>query len=221
MPHLPVLTAIGSTPVRGEELTHRLGPPSVPSLPCTHCGHHTTLEGDNSRVPVRVHEQLPTVAGLTPPPTDPPVHPAADAPTLPARNTNNLCVVSINANNRRFHVLRLSPGPTAPPTPFDIILPPAATFFSGIDGLQAQYPVFTPATCGWHAVFECITQPALLWDCWGPGSLGEFPDVLTLWKSWDEGAAIARVGQMPALQLVDACWGCHKDVRLNKGHLPA
>ncbi|KAF8258495.1 hypothetical protein EI94DRAFT_1483438, partial [Lactarius quietus] len=118
------------------------------------------------------------------------------------------------------HVLRLSPGPTAPPTPFDIILPPAAAFCRDVER-QAQYPKFTPANCGWHAIFECIAQPALLWDCWGPGSLGEYPDVLTLWKSWDEGLRVEGVGQRPPLRLVDAQWGCHRDVRSQKGHLPA
>ena len=87
-------------------------------------------------------------------------------------------VVPITTHGHLFHVLRLSPGSMAPPTPFDSkfdsILPSAATFFNGIDKLQAnqtQYPRFTAGNCGWHAVFECIAQPALLWDCWGSGSL--------------------------------------------------
>ncbi|KAF8259286.1 hypothetical protein EI94DRAFT_1468862, partial [Lactarius quietus] len=83
------------------------------------------------------------------------------------------------------------------------------------------YPTFTPASCGWHAIFGCISQPALLWDCWGPRNLGDYPDVLTLWKSWDEGMKIEGVGQLPPLRLVDARWGCHKDTRTQRGHLPA
>jgi hypothetical protein len=112
----------------------------------------------------------------------------------------------------------------APPTPFDSILPTAAAFFDGADKLQAnqiQYPKFTAANCGWHAIFERIAQPALLWDCWGPGSLGEYPDVLTLWKSWDEGMMIEGVGQQPPLRRVDEQWGCHRDTRSKKGHLAA
>ncbi|KAH8989232.1 hypothetical protein EDB92DRAFT_1786583, partial [Lactarius akahatsu] len=130
-------------------------------------------------------------------------------------------VVAIDANNRHFNILRLSPGLTAPPTPFDIIPPSAAVFCNGADKSQAHYPTFTSATYGWHTIFECVAQPALLWDCWGPGSLGEYPDVLSLWKSWDEGARIEGVGQWPPLQLVDARWGCHRDMRSKKGHLPA
>ncbi|KAN0139096.1 hypothetical protein V8E53_003098, partial [Lactarius tabidus] len=133
-------------------------------------------------------------------------------------------VVPINAHSLLFHVLRLSPGLTAPPTPFDIILPSAVAFCDGADKLeanQAQYPKFTPASCGWHAIFERIARPALLWDCWGPGSLGEYPDVLALWKSWDEGMMVEGVGQRPPLRLMDARWGCYTDVRSRKGHLPA
>jgi hypothetical protein len=142
----------------------------------------------------------------------------------PSVPSNNLCIVAVSINNIHFNVLRLSPGPTAPPTPFDIILPPAAAFYKAVDGVDsagARYPSFTAATCGWHAIFECIVQPSLLWDCWGPGSLGAYPDIITLWKSWNEGAVIEEVGQRPPLRLVDAQWGYHKDQRSNKGHLPA
>ena len=157
--------------------------------------------------------------GITP---HPGVNTQHHTPVLPAGN--NLCVVPINAHGHHFHILRLSPGPTAPPTPFDIILPSASAFCDGAkksEANQAQYPKFTPASCGWHAIFERIAQPALLWDCWGPGSLGEYPNVLSLWKSWDEGMMVEGVGQRPPLRLVDARWGCHKDVRSSKGHLPA
>ena len=135
--------------------------------------------------------------------------------------SDNLFVIAVNIKNLCFNVLRLSPGSTAPPTPFDIILPPAAAFYKASDSFGALYPSFTAATCGWHAIFERIVQPTLLWECWGPGSLGEYPDVVTLWKSWIEGAVIEGVGQKPPLRLVDAQWGCHKDQRSNKGHLPA
>ncbi|KAH9011297.1 hypothetical protein EDB84DRAFT_1247410, partial [Lactarius hengduanensis] len=147
--------------------------------------------------------------------------PVVNTPAMPTPAPNDLCVVAIDTNNCHFNILRLSPGPTAPPTPFDIILPSAAAFCNGADKSHAQYPTFTPATCGWHSIFERVAQPTLLWDCWGPGSLGEYPDVLSLWKSWDEGARIEGVGQRPPLRLVDARWGCRRDVRSMKGHLPA
>ncbi len=201
---------------------------SLPSPPCTHCGHHATSARDSGHP----HEQLAVAPGPgapspVPPPAAGPVgagippRPVVDAPVTPGPARNDLSVVAINAQNRCFQVLRLSLGPTAPLTLFDIILPSAAAFCDGVDGPQACYPTFTPATCGWHAIFERVAQPALLWDCWGPGSLGEYPNVLTLWKSWDEGAMIEGVGQRPSLRLVDARWGCHQDVRSKKIHLPA
>jgi hypothetical protein len=233
-------TTIGSTPERGEEQAHQPDPQSLPSSLCTHCGHHGTPDRSNDHLLGHLNKQFPMASSsaapsptVTPTSADPvgagagiSLHPSVDTrrhtPVLPAGN--DLCVVPINAHSLLFHVLRLSPGLTAPPTPFDIILPSAVAFCDGADKLeanQAQYPKFTPASCGWHAIFERIARPALLWDCWGPGSLGEYPDVLALWKSWDEGMMVEGVGQRPPLRLVDARWGCHTDVRSRKGHLPA
>ncbi|KAH9026138.1 hypothetical protein EDB85DRAFT_1869114 [Lactarius pseudohatsudake] len=191
-----------------------------------HCGRHATPASDDGQL----HEQCltapsaPAVPSPLPPPTGPvgagTTHrPIVNMPAMPVPAQNDLCIVAIDTNNRHFNVLRLSLGPTAPSTPFDIILPSAAAFFNGADKSHVQYPPFIPATCGWHSIFERVAQPTLLWDCWGPGSLGEYPDVLSLWKSWDEGARIAGVGQRPPLRLVDAQWGCRRDVRSKKGHL--
>ena len=155
---------------------------------------------------------------------------AAEIPGQPITNSNlpmamlpsnDLCVVAINHKSQRFNVLWLSPRPRAPPTPFDVTLPPMAAFCDGVDNRQPRYPTFSPATCGWHAIFERIAQPSLPLDCWGPGSLSKYLDVLTLWKSWDKGTAIDRVGQKPPLQRVDELWGCHRDTRSKKGHLLA
>ena len=111
--------------------------------------------------------------------------------------------------------------PTAPATPFDVILSPIASFCDGVDDCQPQYPTFSPTMCGWHVIFERITWPSLLLECCGSGNLGEYPDILILWKSWDKGMAINGVGQKPPLQRVDECWGCHRDTRSKKGCLPA
>ena len=221
--HSSLINSATTGSLRGEEPAH--GSESDPPSLCTHCGHQATLDSD---------EQLPTASIPVLPPADPvgagiPPHSSVNTlchTTTPIMPTpNDLSVVPIKAHNHLFHVLRLAPGgPMAPPTPFDIILPSAAAFFDGAEKLQAnqtQYPKFTATNCGWHAIFECIAQPALLWDCWGPGSLGEYVDVLTLWKSWDEGMMIEGVGQRPPLRLVDARWGCHRDMRSKKGHLAA
>ncbi|KAN0126226.1 hypothetical protein V8E53_015271, partial [Lactarius tabidus] len=224
----------------GEEQAHQPDPQSLPSSLCTHCRHHGTPDRSNNHLLGHLNKQFPMASSsAAPSPTVMPtsadpvgagagisLHPSVDTqhhtPVLPAGN--DLCVVPINAHSLLFHVLRLSPGLTAPPTPFDIILPSAVVFCDGADKLeanQAQYPKFTPAGCGWHAIFEHIAWPALLWDCWGPGSLGEYPDILALWKSWDKGLMVKGVGQRLPLCLMDARWGCHTDVCSRKGHLPA
>jgi hypothetical protein len=211
-----------------DERSH-LGDPPNPSLPCV-CGHSSHLA--TLAEPQIEPSPSPTIPTSTAAPSLATHLPATEllcpqAPQINLTNSestatpsNNLCIVVVNIKNICFNVLRLSAGPTAPATPFDIILPPAAAFYKAADSVGAPYPSFTAATCGWHAIFECIVQPSLLWDCWGPGSLGEYPDITSLWKSWNEGAVIKGVGQRPPLRLVDAQWGCHKDQRSKKGHLP-
>lgn len=126
-------------------------------------------------------------------------------------------VVSVHHEGSKYHVLRLSPGPLAPPTPFDIVLPPAAAFASD-QTAETAYPSFSASSCGWQALFSLIIRPDFLWDCWGPGNLGEFSDVSSLWKCWDEGAVIEGVGRKPPLRMVETEWGSRKDKRSNKGH---
>ncbi|KAH9024837.1 hypothetical protein EDB84DRAFT_1273752, partial [Lactarius hengduanensis] len=38
-------------------------------------------------------------------------------------------------------------------------------------------------------------------------NLGEYPDIMTLWQTWDEGVLIEGVGCMPPLRLIDERWG--------------
>ena len=78
-------------------------------------------------------------------------------------------VVSVHHKGSKYHVLRLSPGPLAPPTPFDIILPPAAAFAPDQTAVTA-YPSFSASSCGWQALFSLVIHPDFLWDCWGPTS---------------------------------------------------
>ena len=200
----------------------------APSLPCV-CGPRlATAQMDDVNPSPSPFPTMPTSESPATPSLATHLPATAATPACPTstqiNSTNsaqstgyNLTVVVINIKNHCFNVLRLSPGPMAPPTPFDIILPPAAAFCNTADsdGALSRYPSFTAA------IFERIVQPSLLWDCWGPGSLGKYPDITTLWKSWNEGAVIDGVGQSPPLHLVDTQWGCHKDQRSNKGHLPA
>ncbi|KAF8260772.1 hypothetical protein EI94DRAFT_1706057 [Lactarius quietus] len=104
-----------------------------------------------------------------------------------------------------------------PPTPFDIILPSAAMFCDGVKR-QAQYPTFTQASCGWHAIFGCISQPSLLWDCWGPRNLGNYPNACRIWSqyqffTWRIEESIAHDGM--ALQTV-----CNLDAQCSSQTLP-
>ena len=178
---------VGSTLDRGEELALQPDPQSMPSSLCTHCGHHRTPDRHNSHLNKQfLMASSPAASSPMPTPADPVgvrislcsnINTQHHTPVLPAGN--DLCVVPINTHSLLFHVLRLSPSLTAPPTPFNIILPSAAVFYDGDNKLRANhihYPKFTPASCRWHMIFECIAWPALLWDCWGDqGVLASIP----------------------------------------------
>ncbi|KAF8802303.1 hypothetical protein BYT27DRAFT_7112872 [Phlegmacium glaucopus] len=84
-----------------------------------------------------------------------------------------------------YHVLPLSL-PTSqdqlpPRMQHDLILPPRSAFASSI------YPPFTTSDCTWQYVFDRITNPADMWLTYAPGSLGDYPDIKSLWQAWDEG----------------------------------
>ena len=127
-------------------------------------------------------------------------------------------VVNVQRQSSEYHVLRLSPGPSAPATTYDIILPPHLAF-TPAEVSTPEYPVFVATSCGWQVLLTLVIQPQYLWDSWGPSSLGEYNDISSLWKCWDEGAVIEGVGQKPPLRMVEAEWGARKDRRSNKGHL--
>jgi hypothetical protein len=113
--------------------------------------------------------------------------------------------------------------PLSPPlrTPFDLILPPPAAFCASSTPAPALFPSFDTAHCTWQAIFKLISRPDLLWECWGPRSLGAYPDIKSLWEAWDEGASVKGVGRAPPLRLVESEWGRHEDQRTGKGKLPA
>ncbi|KAH9171726.1 hypothetical protein EDB89DRAFT_1969777 [Lactarius sanguifluus] len=113
--------------------------------------------------------------------------------------------------------------PLSPPlrTPFDLILPPPAAFCAAETPAPALFPSFDTACCTWPAMFKMISRPDLLWDCWGPRSLGAYPDTKSLWEAWDEGTSVEGVGRAPPLRLVESEWGRHEDQRTGKGKLPA
>jgi hypothetical protein len=116
------------------------------------------------------------------------------------------------------HVLPLSPGLSPPRTAFDLVLPPPEAFCL-LNVTQPQYPAFAASNSNWQAIFGLIWQPAFLWQCWGPGSLSDYPNIKTLWQAWDEGEVVCGVGRRPPLRSVEKEWGAKVDQRTNKGWL--
>ncbi|KAH9008641.1 hypothetical protein EDB84DRAFT_1247856, partial [Lactarius hengduanensis] len=69
------------------------------------------------------------------------------------------------------------------------------------------FPPFHTHNCTWSSVLSLVQQPLLLWPGYAPKNLGEYPDIMTLWQTWDEGVLIEGVGCMPPLRLIDERWG--------------
>lgn len=100
-------------------------------------------------------------------------------------------------------------------TQYDLILPPPGAFQASV------YPSFAAADCTWNSVFAHIVDPSLLWTVYAPDSLGNYPDIKSLWQAWDEGSYVENVGRKPALRLLDARWGSLKNMKTNKGKFPS
>ncbi|KAF8590847.1 hypothetical protein K439DRAFT_1611762 [Ramaria rubella] len=105
----------------------------------------------------------------------------------------------------RYTVLPLSPGPTAPCTPHDYILPsPAAFSGSSTIGVEPHYPKFG-RLCTWQTLLELICDP------YGRGTVGAQIHLV-------EGALVDGVGQKAPLQMVERQWGAKKNLVTKKGH---
>ena len=137
--------------------------------------------------------------------------PVMSPPTL----SNLLTPLIITSSRIIYHVLPLSLatslGQPPPRTQHDLILPPCGAFAS------ALYPPFTTRDCTWQYTFDRITDPSSLWLSYAPGSLGDYPNIKTLWQAWDEGTFVVDVGRKPALRLIDARWGNLKAKRHIEG----
>jgi hypothetical protein len=113
---------------------------------------------------------------------------------------------AISASNHIYHVLPLTPSAAhSQPvrTPHDLVLPPATAFSVS----APTYPVFTTVDCTWQYILDRVVNPSALWSSYAPGSLGDYPDIKSIWQAWDEGAYIENVGRKPAVRLIDARWG--------------
>ena len=58
--------------------------------------------------------------------------------------------------------------------------------------------------CTWQYILDRVMNPSALWSSYAPGSLGDYPDIKSIWQAWDEGAYIENVGRKPAVRLIDA-----------------
>ena len=190
-------------------------PLQPPSMETTATSGGTPLQASTAASSSQALPMSPLLTSQGHIPLPPVVDPKLLSPLSPGVASRH--VVFVHHKGSKYRVLRLSPGPSAPPTPFDIILPPAAAFAPDQTAATA-YPSFSASSCGWQALFSLVVRPDFLWDCWGPGNLGEFSDVSSLWKCWDEGADVEGVGRRPSLRMVEAEWGSRKDKRSNKGH---
>ena len=138
----------------------------------------------------------------------------------PSNLLTNLTPQTVTVSNHSlYQVLPLSlpasPGQPPPRTQQDLILPPSTAFASAI------YPPFTTRDCTWQYIFDRITNPSELWLSYAPGSLGDYPDIKSLWQAWDEGTLVVDVGRTPALRLIDARWGNLKSQETHRGRFPS
>ena len=131
--------------------------------------------------------------------------------------SSELLPIIVKVHGKTYNVLPLSPGLNALRTNADLILPPPAAFANMKGSSSPQYPRFTSTGCNWTAVFAAIRQPLNLWDCWGPGNLGDYSSVDSLWDAWDTGRIVVGVGQKPPLRLVEEEWGEKKKTDTQKG----
>ncbi|KAN0129106.1 hypothetical protein V8E53_013102, partial [Lactarius tabidus] len=89
----------------------------------------------------------------------------------------------------------------------DLVLPPVEAFSALNTPLPPAYPQFHTHNCTWNSVLSLIQQPHLLWPSYAPKNLGEYPDIMSLWRAWEEGMLIEGVGCTPPLRLIDERWG--------------
>ena len=84
-----------------------------------------------------------------------------------------------------------------------------------------MYPCFTTVDCTWQYVLDRVINPSDLWPSYAPGSLGDYPDVKSIWQAWDEGAYIRDVGRKPAMHVIDARWGNLESQETHKRKYPS
>lgn len=183
-------------------------PQSPPALPLFECA--------NTLTPIQLISPPSTLTLRAETDARPPSPMLIDSPTheSPSAAAGSFTPVQITHNGTTFHVLPLSLAGIR--TPHDLILPPPIAFCNPSSN-SPSYPIFNARNCSWHAIFSMIAQPVLLWDSWGPASLGSYKDIPSLWTVWDEGASVPGVGRGPPLRLVESHWGRQPNQQTNKG----
>jgi hypothetical protein len=116
----------------------------------------------------------------------------------------------VTRGRQSFCVLPLIPqvpGQDQVKSSHDLVLPPAEAFSALNTPLPPAYPLFHTHNCTWNSVLSLVQQPPLLWPVYAPKNLGEYSDIMSLWRTWEEGMSIEDVGCTPPLRLIDERWG--------------
>ncbi|KAK0449057.1 uncharacterized protein EV420DRAFT_789452 [Desarmillaria tabescens] len=140
-------------------------------------------------------------------------------PTLSSSRPTDIFIPYIlNINQKTYYVLPILP--LLPDQPqsrssHDLIIPSLAAYSPQV------LPTFKKSETNWQSVFSRVMDPVKLWDCYVPRSLGDYPDVKSIWQSWSEGAIIEDIGRLPPIQLIENKWGSLKNGTMGKGRLPS
>ena len=186
------LFPLGSSAPVTPTVTSSSPPPSTPSnSPQSILSNPSATPEPRPPTPIQIGPSLPVHNGQ--------VHPPHVSNTLnPA--------TAISASNHVYCVLPLTPSAAhgqPVQTLHDLILPPAAAFSAS----APMYPVFMNVDCTWQYILDRVVNPSALWSSYAPSSLGDYPDIKSIWQAWDEGVYIENVGHKPAVCLTDARWG--------------
>jgi hypothetical protein len=125
-------------------------------------------------------------------------------------------LLTLSQEKKFHHILPLLPITSGQPqvqSSCDLILPSPGAFSLPNSSLSPTFPQFHTSNYTWNHVLSLVVQPSLLWTCYTPKSLGDYPDIKSLWEAWEEGMMIKGVGCTPPIRLVDERWGTQKGHR--------
>ncbi len=124
----------------------------------------------------------------------------------------------LDISQKTYYVLPILPSLPSLPQPrssHDLMIPSPTAYTPQV------LPTFKRSETNWQSIFSKVTNPVQLWDCYAPRSLGDYPDVKTIWQSWSEGTVLDDIGRLPPLRLIENKWGSLKNGTTGKGRLPS